>query len=144
LILGEFKGDELIGKRKNGAITIETNGDIEIVDPLRICGNGFTRNNLNVLRNEIEEIESYPLFQLYYHSHEKLCKQCLNCPIQNVCGGGYLGHRFSNDNKFDNPTIYCTDITKLISHIQSDVLRRLPKSVIEKLNLEPIFLWRGF
>ena len=138
LILGELKGDELIGKKKNGAITIETNGDIEVVDPLRICGNGFTRNTLNVLTNDIAEIESLELFQEYYNSHDNLCEKCLQCPIQNICGGGYLGHRFSAKNRFNNPSIYCNDLMKLITHIQNDILQRLPINLIEILKLESI------
>ena len=138
LILGELKGDELIGKKKNGAITIETNGDIEVVDPLRICGNGFTRNSLNVINNEIADIETNELFLEYYNSHDSLCNKCLKCPIQNICGGGYLGHRYSEQNRFNNTTIYCNDLMKLITHIQNDVLNRLPKEIIEQLNLETI------
>lgn len=136
LILGYEKGDELIGKRKNRAITIETDGAIEVVDPLRICGNGFTRNNLNVTRNEISEIEALQLFQAYYDSHDILCDKCRDCPVQNVCGGGYLGHRYSKHRGFNNPSIYCKDLMKLILHIQNDIVRRLPENIIEKLNLE--------
>lgn len=137
LILGRVTGDELIGRKKNGAITIETNGDIEVVDPLRICGNGFTRNKLNVLRDEISAIESVELFQEYYHSHSRLCDKCVKCPILNVCGGGYLGHRFSLKNRFDNPSIYCSDLMKLIVYIQNDIIERLPKEVLRNIHLEP-------
>lgn len=138
LILGEIKGDELIGKKNNGAVTIETNGDIEVVDPLRTCGNGFTRNTLNVFRNEIAEIEKCELFKEYYFSHERLSDKCLKCPIQNVCGGGYLGHRFSAEKRFNNPSIYCNDLMKLITHIQNDIVRRLPTNVLNQLKLEPV------
>jgi uncharacterized protein len=138
MILGSVKGDELIGKKKNGAITIETNGDIEVVDPLRICGNGFTRDRLNIVSHEISSIEDLPLFQEYYHSHERLCHKCDKCPIQHICGGGYLGHRFSSKSRFDNPSIYCSDLMKLITHIQNDIVSRLPENILEEIGLEPI------
>ncbi len=136
LILGFSKGDELIGHKQNAAITIETNGDIEVVDPLRICGNGFTRNRINVMRDEISAIESSELFQEYYFSHTRLSDKCNRCPVVSVCGGGYLGHRFSNANRFSNPSIYCVDLMKLITYIQNDITRRLPQNVLDQLSLE--------
>jgi uncharacterized protein len=42
-----------------------------------------------------------------------------------VCGGGYLPHRFSKANGFDNPSVYCADLLKLIEHIASAIVREL-------------------
>lgn len=136
MILGVVKGDEMIGRVKSGAVCIESDGAIEIVDPLRICGNGFTRNSLNVYSNEIEDISTEQVFNLYYHGHDLLCKKCLNCQIVNVCGGGYFGNRFSTDNGFDNPSIYCDDLRKIITHIQNDICDSLPDKLAEELALE--------
>lgn len=138
ILLGLEKGDELIGKRKNGVVCIESNGAIEVIDPLRVCGNGFTRNNLNVMESEIEDILSLPLFELYYNSHDALCEQCLQCPVQNICGGGYLVHRYSKQNGFNNPTIYCKDLMKLITYIQNDIIRSLPDNLLNELEIEMI------
>ena len=138
MILGLEKGDELIGKRKNKALTIETDGAIEVVDPLRICENGFTRNELNVHKNEISDIEELPIYQMYYNSHERLCAKCNACPIQTICGGGYLGHRYSRSNGFDNASIYCNDIMKMVSHIQRDIFSILPENILHDLHLEAI------
>lgn len=135
LILGFDRGDELIGKRKCRALTIESDGAIEVVDPLRICGNGFTRNKLNVMTHEISEIEKLPLFQEYYNSHDILCQKCADCSINKVCGGGYLGHRYSKVNRFQNPSIYCYDIIKLTLHIQNTIVQKLPHETVEKLGI---------
>lgn len=136
MILGLDKGDELIGKRKNGAICIETDGSIEVVDPLRICGEGFTRNNLNVASNEISDILSLPLFDLFYNSHTILCNKCDACSVKDICGGGYLAHRYSKHNGFDNPSIYCKDLMKLITYIQNSIISDLPKDVISELEID--------
>lgn len=135
MILGSIKGDEMMGAVKSGAVCIESDGAIEIVDPLRICGNGFTRNSLNVYTNEIEDIASIQVFNLYYHSHDLLCDKCLNCQIVNVCGGGYFGHRFSYENGFDNPSIYCDDLRKIITFIQNDIFDSLPEMIAQQLEL---------
>jgi uncharacterized protein len=37
----------------------------------------------------------------------------------NACGGGYLPHRFSKENGYDNPSVYCDDLYAAFEHIQS-------------------------
>ena len=51
------------------------------------------------------------------------CAQtCRECPVVASCGGGLYPHRYRSGNGFDNPSVYCTDLLELISHISS----RLP------------------
>lgn len=143
LLLGEENyGNEMFGKRYNNTLVIETNGDIETVDTLKICENGITNTDLNVFTNKLDEIYlKNDLARKYYNSHHELCKKCKNCPLEGICGGGYLGHRYSSKNKFDNPTIYCEDMAKLICYIQNKVFEELPinlQNKIEKLNYEEI------
>jgi hypothetical protein len=37
----------------------------------------------------------------------------------NACGGGYLPHRFSKENGYDNPSVYCDDLYETFEHIAS-------------------------
>ena len=108
LILGYEKYSEIFGKGKNYTLVIETNGDIETTDSLKICGDGFTKTKLNVRNNEIDEIyESSMLAKQYFNGHDNLCTTCKNCFLEEICGGGFIGHRYSIENEFDNPSIYC-------------------------------------
>jgi uncharacterized protein len=141
LILGINKGSEIFGKGVNDTLVIETNGSIETVDSLKICGNGFTRTNFNVLYDELDVIyKKSELAKLYYNGHDNLCQKCNSCPIETVCGGGYLGHRYSNDNFFDNPTIYCNEIVKLVCHIQNAILKNIPVNIVKEIKIEPLNL----
>jgi uncharacterized protein len=49
------------------------------------------------------------------------------------CGGGLYAHRYRADNGFDNPSAYCPDLLKLITHIRGCALwtRRPPHTVSE-------------
>jgi uncharacterized protein len=138
IIAGYNKGDELIGNLTNGAITIETNGDIQVVDPLRICEDGFTKGTLNVLKNRIAEIENLELYIEYFFSHTRVASKCARCPILSICGGGYLGHRYSKEARFNNPSIYCSDLMKLICHIQNDVAKMVSVATNASIELMPI------
>jgi uncharacterized protein len=37
----------------------------------------------------------------------------------NACGGGYLPHRFSKTNGYDNPSVYCDDLYSMFENMQS-------------------------
>ncbi|WP_224741323.1 hypothetical protein [Bradyrhizobium sp. 2S1] len=36
----------------------------------------------------------------------------------NACGGGYLPHRFSKANGYDNPSVYCDDLYAMFENMQ--------------------------
>jgi uncharacterized protein len=137
-ILGSEKGTESAGKGKNKIAVIETNGDIEPLDVLKICGEEFTKYKFNVATDELDDIFKSNLVQVYYNSKDYLCQKCLACPINEVCGGGYLPHRYSSQNGFNNPSIYCNDLLKLITHIQNRVINSLPPEIIEETGLEKL------
>ncbi len=130
-VLGKSIGSDMMGDGRNEVLVIETNGDIESVDVLKICGQGFTKNNANLIGTSLDEALATPLAQLYNLSHVQLPRKCLACPINDICGGGYLPHRYSSENGFDNPTFYCHDFMKLITHVQNAVLSEFPASVLE-------------
>ncbi|PSL34453.1 radical SAM protein [Chitinophaga ginsengisoli] len=137
LLMGnEQIGNQAMGKKTNGVAVIETNGGIEVVDSLRACYEGITRNNLNVHTGKIEDLFGDDVFELFYNSHEMVCEQCLNCPVYDICGGGFLGNRFSEANGFDNPTIYCKDIIRLVSFLQNDILESLPPDTVDRIGIE--------
>lgn len=138
LILGEQVGDQMLGKLTNGVAILETNGGIEVSDSIRACYEGITRNDLNIFKNHIEELHNDPLFDVYFNSHKMVAESCLNCLISEICGGGFLGNRYSNLRGFNNPTIYCHDTVKLVSYIQNDLMDSLDKETIEFLGLSNI------
>lgn len=72
---------------------------------------------------------------MYYHSHHKLCATCQSCPIESVCGGGYLPHRYSETNGFNNPSIYCRDIMKIITHMQNHIFSHFPEEDLADMNI---------
>jgi uncharacterized protein len=126
LILGSERSTENIGGRKGRVVVIETDGGIEPVSALKACGEGFTKAGLNVLNSAIDDVYDAPLFKEYLAGPECLSQECASCPIVTVCGGGYLPHRYKSENGFDNPSIFCRDLTKLIRHIQAKVMEALP------------------
>lgn len=119
----ENYGNHLIGNCENGVVVIETNGSIEVVDSLRISFNGATRGNINVIDNNIDDFCNNDLFKTYYYSHTKyLPNSCEQCSVKNVCGGGFLAHRYNKkEDSYNNPSIYCSTLFQLILYIKNDL-----------------------
>lgn len=117
MALGGEISTDYIGSREFGILVIETDGGIEPASALKACGEGFTKLGLNVKQNELDDAYDCELIQIYANGAAQLSSACKRCPIVTVCGGGYLPHRYSSVNRFDNPSIYCQDLIKLINHI---------------------------
>jgi uncharacterized protein len=133
LILGGTQSGDNLGGGGNGIVVIESDGTIEPLDVLKICGDRFTKTDFNVLTSDIENIYRSELVRRYQAGPRALCSTCQECRIRTVCGGGYFPHRYSTTNGFDNPSVYCRDLMKLISHIQKTVAVALPESARSKL-----------
>ena len=134
---------DALGPGKNELLVIETDGAIEPVDVLKICEDGITRTSLNVITNSLDEAFENPLIQLYYKSNDDLCRTCERCLVKNICGGGYLPHRYKPQNGFDNPSVYCHDLMKLISGIQNWVVAHLPVDVVAQAQLATLTYAEG-
>lgn len=135
-ILGNDLMADYLGNKNNEVLVIETDGSMEAVDGLKSCGDGFTKTGANVSSFSINQALDTPLAKLYHYSHKHLCKKCRSCPINETCGGGDLANRYSSQNGFDNPSIYCSDLEKLISHIQNRIIDRLPQQLVEEAKIE--------
>ncbi|WP_104381331.1 radical SAM protein [Sphingobacterium sp. HMA12] len=133
VILGMGIGFDAFGKNMGDVIVVESNGAMQANDSLRSCKNGITETNYNIMFNEISDMNSDPLTSLYFRNHFELPYVCSNCPLESICAGGYMVNRYSKQNGFDNESIYCGDMIKIISHIQNKLAYSL-----KDLNLEPI------
>lgn len=134
LLLGVERGSEVIGRRLNQTLCIKPNGHIELVDNMKICGNGFTNIGFDVRGNSFDSLCECEKVQQYYFAHKDkmLCAKCKACIIKNVCGGGSIAHRYSKANGFDNPSAYCDCLKYLIAHIQNRLFQDLPSVFTKK------------
>lgn len=138
LLCGFKVASESFGDEEGNVLVIETNGDIETSAALKSISNGFTKENNNLQQCSLKNALESPLVQLAYKSHKNLCETCLNCSISNICGGGRINQRFSKENNFNNPSIYCNDIKLIVSHIQNKVFSLLDEDELTNLNLSKL------
>ena len=122
LILGETSASEMVGLAPSRLLVIETNGAIEQGDTLKIAYHGAPDTGLHVDRNRLDDALMLPGVAARQLGERGLCAQCRACQIRRVCGGGLYAHRYRAGTGFANPSVYCPDLIRLISHIH-DTMR---------------------
>ena len=119
-MLGGDGETDLFGNPLLSYVVVETDGAIEALDALRVCRAGLGKSGLNVLQHSFDDLSlGDPFLYQAVHSGVPLCAQCQACPERELCGGGYLPHRYARANGFDNPSVWCADILKLLEHMRA-------------------------
>ncbi len=118
-ILGGSGSTEYFGVEPVNLITIATDGAYEAVDQIKGAFDGAEVLNLNLYENPLAEVVLHPSVQERLVGLNALSDECLACRHRLTCGGGYYPHRYSNENGFKNPSIYCADYLILFDHISA-------------------------
>lgn len=114
---------ETLGLAPPATLVIESDGSLEGVDTLRSVEEGASWLGLDVFHATLDEAALHPKLSHRQYGKDVLAEQCRSCPLVEVCGGGYLPHRFSSARGYDNPSVYCADLDHLIRHVQRSLLR---------------------
>ncbi|MFD9280825.1 FxsB family cyclophane-forming radical SAM/SPASM peptide maturase [Streptomyces mirabilis] len=112
---------ETIGLAPPTSVVIESDGTIEGVDTLRSVEEGASWLGLDVFNQSFDEALRHPKLMHRQYGKAALAEQCQSCPLVDVCGGGYLPHRFSTGRGYRNPSVYCADLEHLIRHVQGSL-----------------------
>jgi uncharacterized protein len=120
VLLGGRSRIETIGNVAPHYFFVETDGAIEGLDALRVCGEGLSATHLNVLTAGFADVRAAGgLHARSIFDGDPLPAACRTCREASTCAGGYLPHRFSAQRGFDNPSAWCADLLKLFGHMRT-------------------------
>jgi uncharacterized protein len=118
-ILGGSSEIGAIGNEPARYAVVETDGDIEGIDGLRICREDLAATGLHVRDAGFADIARLGgLHRQAIFDGMPLPRGCVACPERETCAGGYLPHRYSRENGFDNPSVWCADLLRLFGHVR--------------------------
>ena len=117
-LLGNNSPTEGVGYNPVELCTVMTDGSVEAHDVLRIAGHGFTQTTFNIFDHALDEVRNEPRWQAARDASINLAAKCQKCKFMNACGGGYLPHRFSKANGYDNPSVYCGDLYAMFENMR--------------------------
>jgi uncharacterized protein len=114
---------EALGLAPTTLAVIETDGSYEQVDSLKVTYDGAPATELNIFRDSLDVVAGHPGIVARQQGVAGLSQDCQKCPVVSSCGGGLYAHRFRSGSGFDNPSVFCADLLKLVTHVRG----RLPQ-----------------
>jgi uncharacterized protein len=127
LVLGGQSHTEVVGLSPVATLVVNVDGSYEQVDTLRSAYPGAVETGLNVFVHDLDEALRHPAITARQVGVAALSGTCRSCTLHRVCGGGYYPHRYRPGSGFRNPSVYCADLRRLITHaagrLRTDVER---------------------
>ncbi|MDO9018011.1 MAG: FxsB family cyclophane-forming radical SAM/SPASM peptide maturase [Deltaproteobacteria bacterium] len=117
-LLGGTGSLETLGLEPVTLLAVGTDGAIEGVDTLKAAFPGAHELGLNVETHSLDDALEHRMVQARQCGLSALPETCVRCPVVGTCGGGYFPHRYREGTGFQNPSVYCADLFKLIRHIE--------------------------
>ena len=120
VLLGGLVSKEGLGVTDFGIVIIDTDGTVMKNDTLKSAYNGADRFDqpLNIADGNLLEFLRSGEFKTYRDQQRPASEKCLSCPLLEICGGGMTLHRWSGENGFNNPSVYCADQVYLIGQMK--------------------------
>ncbi|RGA01404.1 FxsB family radical SAM/SPASM domain protein [Microbispora triticiradicis] len=130
--LGGESQSESLGTRPSDLVVVETDGTYEQADSLKTAYDGAPATGLDASRHSLSEAARHPGFAARQSGLASLAESCRRCPLVTSCGGGLYAHRHRTGSGFANPSVYCADLFRLISHLTASE-RRSPAAPVHEL-----------
>lgn len=124
---GAMSTTESLGLAPSDVAVIETDGTIEQADSIKVAYDGAPATGLDIFRDPLDVAAAHPAIKARQLGIVGLSATCRQCPVVTSCGGGLYAHRYRSGSGFANPSVYCTDLEKIITHVRADeAARRRP------------------
>ena len=123
LVLGGSAAVEGLGLTPATLIVIDTDGAIKQLDSLSSTYPSAADTGRHVLSHSFDAALDHPTTVARQIGADALSTQCRACSVMTICGGGLYPHRFREGEGFRNPSVYCADLMRLITHVRDRVIR---------------------
>jgi uncharacterized protein len=122
LVLGQPGAVEGLGLLPSTLIVVDTDGSIKQLDSLSSTYPGAADTGLHITSNTFDDALDLPTTVARQIGADALSPQCRDCPVMEICGGGLYPHRYRKGTGFRNPSVYCEDLLRLITHVRDRVI----------------------
>jgi uncharacterized protein len=122
LTFGSPGAVEGLGLAPSTLIVVDTDGSIKQLDSLSSTYPGAADTGRHVSTDAFDAVLDHPTTVARQIGVDALSGQCQECPVLDVCGGGLYPHRYRNGAGFRHPSVYCDDLTRIITHVSGRVL----------------------
>jgi uncharacterized protein len=121
LLLGGRSRTEQVGTGPVAYLVIDTDGTYQQDDSLKSVRPGGPETGMTVFDHTVDDVLAHPAVRSRQLGVTALAEECRRCALVRVCGAGDYPHRFRAGGGFDNPSVYCPDLQRLIRHVATRV-----------------------
>jgi uncharacterized protein len=122
LVLGQPGAVEGLGLLPSTVVVVDTDGSIKQLDSLSSAYPGAADTGLHITSNSFDDAMEHPTTIARQIGIDALSPQCQACQVREICGGGLYPHRYRRGTGFRNPSVYCADLMRLITHVRGRVI----------------------
>ncbi len=137
LVLGQPGAVEGLGLLPSTVVVVDTDGSIKQLDSLSSAYPGAADTGLHVASSSFDDALDHPTTVARQIGVDALAEQCRACEVMEICGGGLYPHRYRRGAGFRNPSVYCADLLRVITHIRDRVI-----ADVRQLNV--LYIWLDF
>jgi len=98
-------------------ITINHDGSLSPDDSYITTREGILSTGFTVNNTTLNDFIKLPIFEEIKNIRKIIPDECLPCQWVKICNGGFSITRYSAENGFNNPSIYCSAFKKIYMHI---------------------------
>jgi uncharacterized protein len=125
LVLGQPGAVEGLGLLPSTLVVVDTDGSIKQLDSLSSTYPGASDTGMHVMSSSFDAALGHPTTVARQIGAAALSAQCRACRVMDICGGGLYPHRYQHGKGFQNPSVYCDDLLRLITHVRDRVIADL-------------------
>jgi uncharacterized protein len=125
LVLGQPSGVEGLGLLPSTLVVVDTDGSIKQLDSLSSTYPGAADTGLHIQTSRFDDALILPTTVARQIGAGALSQQCKGCQVMEICGGGLYPHRYQAGTGFLNPSVFCGDLFRLITHVRERVIADL-------------------
>jgi uncharacterized protein len=127
LVLGRPGAVEGLGLLPSTLVVVDTDGSIKQLDSLSSAYPGAADTGMHVTSSSFDDVLDHPTTVARQIGADALSPQCRACQVMEICGGGLYPHRYLRREGFRNPSVYCDDLLRLITHVRDRVIADLSR-----------------
>lgn len=122
-IITNRSDSDWFGIEPPGYVVVTTGGNYEGLDTLKVGDRDERRLGMNIKNHTLEDVQKHDHSIMRSSGIDQLANDCLQCEIKSWCNGGYIATRYSKENGYKNPSLYCKDHKQMFSHIYNHLVR---------------------
>ncbi|WP_018861291.1 radical SAM protein [Thioalkalivibrio sp. ALJ3] len=121
----DVEGDPSAGGRREGfqVVVMHSDGSVSVNDSFLPALDWYSRTpRYSIHQHSLREFLDDPIFEDVQRIQASAADECLSCEWRGICRGGDIENRYSAENGFDNPSIYCKGYHRYYGHIRDTLV----------------------